>query len=103
MREVLVTGANGFVGSHICEALLSSGFGVRALVRKTSDLANLNGLAIDLVYGDITDPESLHTAVSGVHAIVNNAGIVKTNCREQFQDVNCGGTENGQKMSSRPL
>lgn len=99
MRDVLVTGANGFVGSHICEALLSSGFGVRALVRKTSDLSNLKGLPINLVYGDITNPESLPDAVNGVYAIVNNAGIVKTNCREQFQEVNCGGTENVLKVA----
>ena len=93
-REVLVTGANGFVGSHICEALLENGFSVRALVRKTSNLVNLKCLNINLIYGDITDPDSLPAAVDGVYAIVNNAGIVKTNCREQFHTVNCGGTEN---------
>jgi nucleoside-diphosphate-sugar epimerase len=94
MREVLVTGANGFVGSHICEALIKSGYSVRALVRKTSDLANLKDLTINLAYGDITDPNSLADAVKDIYAIVNNAGLVKTNCREQFQQVNCGGTEN---------
>ena len=94
MGEVLVTGANGFVGSHICEALLAAGFKVRALVRKTSNLTNLDGLDISLTYGDISDPQSLTEAVTGVDAIINNAGLVKTNCREEFQQVNCGGTEN---------
>jgi nucleoside-diphosphate-sugar epimerase len=94
LNEVLVTGANGFVGSHICEALLKEGFGVRALVRKSSDLTNIKSLPINFVYGDICDISSLPTIVSGVRAIINNAGLVKALNPDDFLRVNRGGTEN---------
>ncbi len=94
MPEVLVTGANGFVGSHICEILTASGYVVRALVRRTSDLTNLQGIAVGLVHGDLVEPASLPAAVAGVDAIVNNAGLVKTNHPDQFRAVNAIGTEN---------
>lgn len=94
MGEILVTGANGFVGSHICEALLDAGYRVRALVRKTSDLTNIDDLDISLVYGDLNDPESLGAAVDGVEAVINNAGLTKTNNVFQFDSVNVDGTIN---------
>lgn len=94
MSEVLVTGANGFVGSHICEALLASGFEVRALVRKTSQLENLKGLNIQLCHGDLNDSASLAGAVEGVEAVINNGGLTKTLRPQEFQLVNAIGTEN---------
>jgi nucleoside-diphosphate-sugar epimerase len=94
MAEVLVTGANGFVGSHICEALLAGGYSVRALIRRTSDLTNIKGLPLNFVYGDIRYPEKLPDAVSGVVAVINNAGLVKARYQGDFHRVNCSGTEN---------
>jgi nucleoside-diphosphate-sugar epimerase len=94
MQEALVTGANGFVGSHICEALIGAGFSVRALVRKTSDLINLKDIPVRLLYGDLSDPASLADAVKGVNAIINNAGLVKTNHPDDFHAINAIGTEN---------
>ncbi len=94
MQEVLVTGANGFVGSHICEALIASGFSVRALVRKTSDLSNIKHLSLNLVYGDLCSPETLGPAVEGVMAVINNAGLVRAKDPADFLRVNRGGTEN---------
>jgi nucleoside-diphosphate-sugar epimerase len=93
-REVLVTGANGFVGSHICEALIENGYSVRALVRRSSDLSNLKGVNVALTYGDLSAPETLEAAVKNVYAVVNNAGITKANDPELFYKINCGGTEN---------
>ncbi len=94
MQEVLVTGANGFVGSHICEALLAAGFSVRALVRKTSDLSNIKHLSVNLTYGDLCSPETLGPAVEGVTAVINNAGLVRAKDPADFQRVNGGGTTN---------
>lgn len=94
MTRVLVTGANGFVGSHICEALCNSDFGVKALVRKTSDLTNIRHLDLELAYGDLTDPDSLGEAVGDVDAVVNNAGVTKALDVSQFERVNFRGTEN---------
>lgn len=61
----LVTGANGFVGAAVVRALVARGETVRALVRERSNTVNLDGLAVDIVRGDITDPESLRRAADG--------------------------------------
>jgi dihydroflavonol-4-reductase len=94
MPKMLVTGANGFIGSHICETLRSSGFDIRALVRQTSDLTNIKHLDLELVYGDLNDPDSLPAAIEGADAIVNNAGITKALDNTVFERVNVAGTEN---------
>ncbi len=94
MKKVLVTGANGFIGSHICETLLDSGYAVRVLVRKTSDLSNLKDLDIETAYGDLTDYDSLRPAVKDVDCVVNNGGLTKTLNKREFEEVNATGTEN---------
>lgn len=94
MPKILVTGANGFIGSHICETLRSNGFEVRALVRRTSDLTNIKHLDLELVYGDLNDPGSLPPAIGGAEAVVNSAGITKALNDTEFERVNVAGTEN---------
>lgn len=65
MRDgmTLVTGATGFVGSHVARKLLAAGEPVRALVRRGANLKNLQGLDVELVEGDVTEPASLERAV----------------------------------------
>lgn len=75
MKKTLVTGANGFVGSHVVKALLGRGYAVRAMVRPTSDLRSLAGLDIELVHGDILEPESLEAAMSGCELVFHVAGV----------------------------
>ncbi len=58
----LVTGASGFVGSALCQALLDSGVRVRALHRTSSDLSNLKELAVEYCEGDILDRQSMDRA-----------------------------------------
>jgi nucleoside-diphosphate-sugar epimerase len=94
LNSVLVTGANGFVGSHICEALLNRGFTVNALVRKTSNLSNIKGLPVKVIYGDLSDVTSLPDAVRGVDVVINNAGLTKALNLDDFEKVNAGGTKN---------
>ena len=72
---VLVTGANGFIGSHIVERMANEGYSVRGLVRKNSDLSLLEGINVNLVYGDVTDAVSLASAVDGVSIVIHNAGL----------------------------
>lgn len=69
----LVTGANGFVGAAVVRALLDRGERVRALVRRASRLVNLEGLDVEKVVGDLTDPESLKRAADGCTAVFHVA------------------------------
>jgi dihydroflavonol-4-reductase len=63
-RPVLVAGASGFVGSHIVRLLVQRGRKVRVLLRKSSSIAALAGLPVEIVYGDVLDPVSLRSAMS---------------------------------------
>jgi dihydroflavonol-4-reductase len=69
----LLTGGTGFVGAAVARALLARGHRVRALVRPGSDRANLDGLALDLVEGDLTDAASLARAVAGCGFVLHVA------------------------------
>jgi dihydroflavonol-4-reductase len=69
----LVTGANGFVGAAVVRALLAEGETVRALVRRGSNLRNLEGLAVELREGDVTVPETLRAASEGCRHVLHVA------------------------------
>ena len=64
-RLILVTGATGFVGSHVVAKLLERGEKVRILVRPTSSRKNLEGVRAEVALGDLADGASLRRAVSG--------------------------------------
>ncbi len=63
--DVLVTGGSGFVGANVVRALLADGYRVRVLVRPTSDLKALTACPVEVVYGDLLEPDSLRRAVAG--------------------------------------
>ena len=69
----VVTGASGFVGSAVARALIAEGFGVRALVRKTSPRTNLEGLALDVFEGDMRDVAAMTRAANGARYIFHVA------------------------------
>ena len=64
-RPVLVAGASGFVGSHIVRLLKKQGRNVRVLLRQSSRTDALQCLPVEIHYGDVLDPSSLHTAMAG--------------------------------------
>jgi dihydroflavonol-4-reductase len=68
-----VTGATGFVGSHVAHALAEQGADLRLLVRSSSDLRNIEDLKAERVTGDLRDPDSLKKAVSGCEAVFHVA------------------------------
>lgn len=75
--RALVTGANGFTGSHLVKALAQQGHQVVGLVRPTSDLARLAGCQVQLVYGDIADRTALQTAMTDVDTVFHTAAYVE--------------------------
>lgn len=71
--RIFLTGATGFVGSHIAQSLHAAGADLRLLTRKTSRTEHLNGLHAELVTGDLLQPENLRSACSGCEALVHVA------------------------------
>jgi dihydroflavonol-4-reductase len=71
--RIFVTGATGFVGSHVARSLGAAGAELRLLTRKTSRTEHLEGLAAELVTGDLLAPETLRGAISGCDALVHVA------------------------------
>jgi dihydroflavonol-4-reductase len=71
--KIFLTGATGFVGHHVAKALAADGAQLRLLVRKTSNLKNLEGIAGDTVIGDLAQSEGLKSAMAGVDAVVHVA------------------------------
>ena len=94
--KVVVTGANGFLGSWLCQRLQAEGHEVTALVRKSSDLSDIEHLKLKLAYGDVTDKSSLKLAFKSKDYIFHLAGVVayKKEDRPLMNQVNIEGTQN---------
>jgi dihydroflavonol-4-reductase len=71
--KVFVTGATGFVGSHVAQELSRHGADLRILIRSSSNLANLEGLPAETVVGDLLQVDALRSAVSGCDALMHVA------------------------------
>lgn len=90
----LVTGASGFVGSHIVDELLRRGVRVRCLLRGTSSRRWLDGKPVEYVEGDVCRREGLDQAVEGAAWIVHAAGLTHARNAAEFHRANAWGTEN---------
>lgn len=92
--RVLVTGATGFLGSHVARRLSERGDDVRVLVRTTSDRSRLDGIDLEYAEGDVTDADSVDAAVDGVDLVVHCAAMVEFGPRDPsfLEAVNVGGT-----------
>jgi nucleoside-diphosphate-sugar epimerase len=92
--KALVTGATGFIGSHLADVLLRKGFEVTCLVRNTSNLSYLEDLNVKLVQGDCMKKESLYNAVADADYVFHLAGLTKACSEADFFNANVKGTEN---------
>jgi nucleoside-diphosphate-sugar epimerase len=77
--KALITGASGFIGSHLVERLLDNGFEITCLTRNASRPGWLEGLDISLIQGDCSDREFLYRNVHGYDYIFHLAGITTEN------------------------
>ncbi|MEZ0374838.1 MAG: GDP-mannose 4,6-dehydratase [Candidatus Sericytochromatia bacterium] len=105
-RNVLVTGAGGFIGSHLCEALVRAGYGVQALVHSNAgkDFGSISQLApeirreIKVVLGEIRDSEQMRGLIKGKQLVFHLAALVRAPFSYQatraFIETNVTGTLN---------
>ena len=91
---VAITGATGFVGSHVAEALLSAGLRPRVLARDPARLIPGLRAACDVVTGSLDDQASLAALVAGAGVVLHLAGLVRAARERDFDATNRGGTEN---------
>ena len=94
--KTLVTGATGFLGSHVARALAGRGEDVRVLVRPSSDLRALEGLAAERMQGDLRDSASLARAVEGASRVFHVAADYRLWARDprEIYESNVAGTQN---------
>jgi nucleoside-diphosphate-sugar epimerase len=91
-ERVLVTGATGFVGSHIARGFVEAGYEVRCGVRASSDARRISALTIERVPLDLTRSKDLSKAVENVDLVVHAAGITRARRAEDYHAVNAEGT-----------
>lgn len=92
--KAFITGATGFIGSHVAEKLVARNIEVRCLARKTSDLKWLKGLPVELVEGSLSSADSLLKAVEGCDIVYHIAGLTAARSEEEFLRGNRDGTRN---------
>jgi dihydroflavonol-4-reductase len=92
----LVTGASGFLGSHVARQLVSRGEDVRVLMRPSSTNRAIGDLSLEYVTGDLRDPASLERALAGVQYVFHVAADYRLWARKSrdIYDSNVGGTKN---------
>ena len=90
--RVLITGATGFVGSHIAEAFVAAGYKVRCGLRSTSDVRWISNLPIERTPLDLDHPDDLSKALENVEIVVHVAGVTSARRPEDYYRVNADGT-----------
>ena len=93
---ILVTGAAGHIGNVLVRELVNDGNDVRALILPGEDVAALEGLSVEIVEGNVLDPQSLDKAMRGVDLVFHLAGIISIlpGQDEVMRRVNVDGTRN---------
>ena len=92
---IFITGATGFIGSHLARRLALRGDKLRCLVRRTSDTSVLEGLNASLVVADFSDKDALRKALEGVDVVYHSAAVVgEWVSKDEARDINIKGTRN---------
>ena len=93
---IFVTGATGQTGANVCEQLIQRGDKVRALVRNPDDAVALSEIGVELVKGDVSDPDDVLRAADGAEAAIHCAALLggASQNLDDFKAVNMVGTTN---------
>lgn len=91
-QRVLLTGATGFVGRHVAQALLRAGLPVRALVRSPARARLIADPGVDLVHGSLDDDATLRAACDGIGTVIHLAALTHARTDAEFEAVNVEGT-----------
>ncbi len=93
--KILVTGANGFIGSNLCKHLSSLNFFVRGMALTGTSVENISGVVNEIVFADITKPASLKNSLSGITHVFHLAALASDwGSIHLHLKVNTGGTKN---------
>jgi dihydroflavonol-4-reductase len=90
----VVTGANGFVGSHLVDELLIRGYQVRCILRPNCAMRWLEGKAVENIFCGLSDAAALREAVADANYIFHVAGVVKSPTYAGFLEGNVAPTQN---------
>jgi len=92
--KTLVTGSTGFLGSAILRKLLEDGREVKVLVREKSDTKNIDGVDVEIAYGDLRDSDSLQSALNGCNVLYHTAAYYSLWDQDKrlIYDINVEGT-----------
>lgn len=103
MKQVLITGATGFIGGHVADRFLARGDKVRAIVRPgNTRVKELTQRGMEVVRGDIRDPRHVSRVMKGVDIVVHCAAVVTDWApRKEYEEVIVGGTRNICKAASK--
>ena len=95
MKTILITGANGFIGSHLADLAIKKGYRVLAAVRKTSDVSYLKDKSVIIKYIDLSDKDKVISLLQNIqetegriHYIIHNAGLTQNKAIKDFYRVN---------------
>ena len=103
--KYFVTGATGFIGSHLVSQLIKRGHRVNALVRDTRKAEDLKNMGVSVFRGDITEKESMRKPMEGTDGIFHVAGLYKLGIRDRrmAERINVEGTRNVLELSKELL
>jgi len=93
-KRILVTGATGFIGTHLCRRLLKEGADVRIIARNLAKADTLRSEGADVNYSDLTDYSSLYHAVKNCHIVFHCAGVLGNEAKSwsYFKKINIEGS-----------
>lgn len=92
--KVLVTGSNGFIGSHLIERLLTHQYQIVCFCRKTSNLQWIKDLPVERAYGDLSDLRSLVSNIADLNFVYHLGGALRAKHPDDYFKINVEGTKN---------